>query len=44
MARHLTPFTLSLSKGAPMPRSCFHKLSTNGLVVSILRYGRPSQS
>jgi len=27
----LSPFTLSLSKGAQPRRSCFDKLSTNGL-------------
>jgi hypothetical protein len=27
----LNPFTLSLSKGAVLRRSCFDKLSTNGL-------------
>jgi hypothetical protein len=28
-----TPFTLSLSKGGWASRSCFDKLSTNGLIV-----------
>jgi hypothetical protein len=31
----LSPFTLSLSKGESLRRSCFHKLSTNGSVFSV---------
>jgi hypothetical protein len=30
-----SPFTLSLSKGTSLSRSCFDKLSTNGLVFSV---------